>query len=237
MHPTLRLLSILFLAFLISSCGKQEQKVLLFGQVTESNRETIENTKAELEKLGTTQHFSTRFTDDATLFTEDSLKQYAALIFLYTSGEVLNDVQRADVERFAQAGGGVLGLDAQPEVSQAWPWYQEHISQESAQISLSSEQLGDQIKSAISSTALDYQLARTQRVPEETRFVKEVLDFNLNEPMELDELPGRGLLFVERRGALKLYDFQTATTKKITQLPLFYGNEDGLLGVAVDPKL
>ena len=75
-----------------------------------------------------------------------------------------------------------------------------------------------------------------QIIPEETRFVKEVLDFNLNEPMELDELPGRGILFVERRGAIKLYDFKTKATRKIAQQPLFYGNEDGLLGLAVDPN-
>lgn len=79
------------------------------------------------------------------------------------------------------------------------------------------------------------QLSTAQQVPEENRFVKEVLDFNLTEPMELDELPGRGLLFVERRGALKLYDFATASTKKLAQKSIFYGNEDGLLGIAVDP--
>ena len=73
-------------------------------------------------------------------------------------------------------------------------------------------------------------------MPEENRFVKEVLDFNLNEPMELDELPGRGLLFVERRGEIKLFDFQTNTTRTIAQQPVFYGNEDGLLGLAVDPN-
>lgn len=236
MHPIQRSLTILFLAFLVVSCGKQKDKILLFGQITESTAEAIENARAEIEKLGTTHQFTTRFTDDVNYLTEDSLKLYTALIFLHTSGETLGDVQRADVERFAQAGGGILGLEAQAEIPQAWPWYQQHMSQEAAQINLTSEQLGDQIKTSLSAPTLDYQLAQTQRVPEETRFVKEVLDFNLNEPMELDELPGRGLLFVERRGALKLFDFQTATTKKIAQMPLFYGNEDGLLGVAIDPN-
>ena len=83
---------------------------------------------------------------------------------------------------------------------------------------------------------LEYDLAKTERVPPEDRFVKKVLDFNLNEPMELDELPGRGILFVERRGVLKLYDFVKEETETIAQLNLFYGNEDGLLGLAVDPN-
>ena len=82
----------------------------------------------------------------------------------------------------------------------------------------------------------NYDLAKTDRVPPEDRFVKKILDFNLNEPMELDELPGKGILFIERRGALKLYNFKTEKTETIAQLELFYGNEDGLLGIAVDPN-
>lgn len=54
--------------------------------------------------------------------------------------------------------------------------------------------------------------------------------------MELDELPGEGILFVERRGAVKLYDFDTEKTTTLAQLDVFYINEDGLLGLAVDPN-
>ena len=89
---------------------------------------------------------------------------------------------------------------------------------------------------AIGKNSLDYTKVKSNRVPPENRFVKQVLDFNLNEPMELDELPGKGILFVERRGALKLFNFITEQTKTIAQLDLFYGNEDGLLGLAVDPN-
>ena len=92
------------------------------------------------------------------------------------------------------------------------------------------------IQYAMGNGQLNYQLAHTIPVPEENRFVKEVLDFNLEEPMELEELPGRGLIFVERRGAIKLYDFEYATTKTIAQLPVRYENEDGLMGIAVDPN-
>ena len=50
--------------------------------------------------------------------------------------------------------------------------------------------------------------------------------------MELDELPDQGILFVERRGALKLFDFKTEQTETIAQLDIFYGNEDGLLRIS-----
>lgn len=79
-------------------------------------------------------------------------------------------------------------------------------------------------------------LANKDIAPPENRFVKNVLDFNLDEPMELDELPGRGIIFIERRGPIKLYDFETAQTRQLADLEVFYENEDGLLGIAVDPN-
>lgn len=236
MNIILKSLLIISLGMLSISCEKEAKEILLFAQLTDSNRAAIEKAQAEIKELGKTEPFTVTLTEDANNLTEDFLREYATLIFLYTSGEVLDDVQRADVERFVQAGGELLGIEAMPEVKNEWAWYHQHMSMKSSQVSLDSDQLLARIQESIDGSGLNYQLAKTQRVPEETRFVKEVLDFNLNEPMELDELPGRGMLFVERRGALKLYDFETATTRKIAQQPLFYGNEDGLLGIAVDPN-
>ena len=39
----------------------------------------------------------------------------------------------------------------------------------------------------------------------------------------------------DRRGTIKLYDFATSITKVITQMDVRYENEDGLMGIAVDP--
>ncbi|MFK7936085.1 MAG: PQQ-dependent sugar dehydrogenase, partial [Saprospiraceae bacterium] len=89
---------------------------------------------------------------------------------------------------------------------------------------------------AMGDNQLDYAQATTLRVPEENRFSKQVLDFNLDEPMELDELGDRGIIFIERRGVLKLFEYETEQTKVLDSLAVFYANEDGLLGVAVDPN-
>lgn len=236
MNSITKLLLILSCSILLTSCANREKKLLLFAQITEDNRESVGDVKAHIEKLGEEQGFSTVLTEELDHFSQDALEQYASVIFLYTSGEVLDDVQRADLERFVQAGGGLLGLEAEPEVENEWAWYSEHMNKESSQLIIPSEGLAEQLNLSIGENRLNYQLAKTQRVPPENRFIKEVLDFNLTEPMELDELPGRGILFVERRGALKLYDFQTGNTRKLAQKSLFYGNEDGLLGIAVDPN-
>ncbi|MCF0069724.1 PQQ-dependent sugar dehydrogenase [Dyadobacter sp. CY261] len=72
--------------------------------------------------------------------------------------------------------------------------------------------------------------------PDENRFSKVILSENLNEPMELVVLPDGGVLVAERNGGLLLYDPATSKTEKIQQIPVFSKLEDGLLGIALDPK-
>ncbi len=71
--------------------------------------------------------------------------------------------------------------------------------------------------------------------PRPERFAKVILDQGLYEPMELDLLDDGRILFVERRGAVKIYDPQTAQTETIAELDVAINFEEGLLGVALDP--
>ncbi len=73
------------------------------------------------------------------------------------------------------------------------------------------------------------------QTPEENRFRKVELASNLDEPMELAVLPEGRVLFIERKGALKLFDPATANVKTLTVLPVFHDLEDGLLGLTLDP--
>jgi len=72
-------------------------------------------------------------------------------------------------------------------------------------------------------------------MPEENRFVKRVLDNYFNEPMELDLLPDNRIVFIERKGAIKLYDPETERVKTLTNLDVYSGEEDGLIGLAISP--
>jgi len=90
---------------------------------------------------------------------------------------------------------------------------------------------------------LNYALASTPRVPDENRFTKVVLAEKLDEPVELVVLNDNRVLFIERKGAIKLYTPEDGTVKTIYQLEVSHkyntGNgeaEDGLLGIGVDPN-
>ncbi|MEM6800767.1 MAG: PQQ-dependent sugar dehydrogenase, partial [Bacteroidota bacterium] len=75
-----------------------------------------------------------------------------------------------------------------------------------------------------------------QKIPEVNRFHFEDLVSNLNEPMELDFLPNGDILFIERRGILKHYEQATKRVQVVGEIPVNYINENGLLGMALDPK-
>jgi cytochrome c len=89
---------------------------------------------------------------------------------------------------------------------------------------------------AIGDNKVDYSLAHTYPLPDQSRFVKTVLASNLDEPMELDMLPDGRILFIERKGMIKLYDPERDYLSIVTKLPVFTEEEDGLLGIAVDPR-
>lgn len=208
----------------------------MFGIENPKNKELILSETASIKSILEGKEMEVVFYDTTSIFAEEELDAFQAIVFIQTSGEVLDDVQRADVERFVQAGGKILGIGALPEVPLEWPWYSRQMEKSTSILDPAAEDFQSTLESMITRGPLDYSLASTQKVPEENRFQKEVLDFNLNEPMELDEIKGKGILFIERRGSLKLFDFSTQKTKQVGTIPVTYINEDGLLGLAIDPN-
>lgn len=71
---------------------------------------------------------------------------------------------------------------------------------------------------------------------DDDRFQKIVLADDLNEPMELAVLPDGRVMFIERVGAIKLYDPQSEAVQLIRTMNVHSGHEDGLLGLALDPN-
>ncbi len=116
----------LFLTTLIVSCSQKrpgEPRVLVFTKTAGFHHASIPDGVKTIQKMGNERHFRVDTTSDARFFTEDSLKKYAAVIFLNTTGDVLNNYQQADFQRYIQAGGGYVGVHAASDCEYHWPWY------------------------------------------------------------------------------------------------------------------
>lgn len=83
---------------------------------------------------------------------------------------------------------------------------------------------------------LDYTKAKTKRAPEENRFTKTILDFNLDEPTEMSILPDGRIMFIERKGNVKLYDPADGKVKVINTFNVWTKSEDGMIGLTIDPN-
>ncbi|MBL7858234.1 MAG: ThuA domain-containing protein [Cyclobacteriaceae bacterium] len=83
---------------------------------------------------------------------------------------------------------------------------------------------------------LDYSKVKAKRVPEDNRFTKTVLDFNLDEPTEMTMLPDGRIIFLERKGTVKLYDPKDGKVSLINTFNIGTKFEDGMIGLAADPN-
>lgn len=118
---------LLFLALLVGafSCSKRsgKPKILVFSKTAAYHHESIADANAAIQKLGSQHGFDVDTTTNAAWFTEDSLKKYSAVIFVSTTGDVLNNFQEAAFERYIQAGGGYVGVHAATDGEYDWSWY------------------------------------------------------------------------------------------------------------------
>ncbi len=98
-------------------------EVLLFSGTGGYRHASIEPGIAAVKSLGKTQDFGVVTTEDAGYFTVDSLQRFAAVVFLNTSGDVLDTAQEAALEAYIKAGGGFVGIHGAAATEYEWEWY------------------------------------------------------------------------------------------------------------------
>jgi len=103
--------------------AKKTPKILVFSKTKGFRHASIGVGKLAIQKLGLEHNFAVDTTEDASKFTEENLKNYAAVIFLSTTGDVLDNTQQVAFERYIQAGGGYVGVHAATDTEYDWPWY------------------------------------------------------------------------------------------------------------------
>ncbi|MFC8923921.1 ThuA domain-containing protein [Cellulosimicrobium sp. NPDC057127] len=101
--------------------------VLVFSKTAGFRHGSIPAGIAAIQQLGADNGFSVTATEDAGAFTDDNLAQYEAVVWLSTTGDVLDDDQQAAFERYVQAGGGYAGVHAASDTEYDWPWYGELV--------------------------------------------------------------------------------------------------------------
>ncbi|HVS93886.1 MAG TPA: ThuA domain-containing protein [Mucilaginibacter sp.] len=114
---------ILLILATLSLTGFAKPKVLVFSKTAGFHHESIAVGIPAIIKLGQENNFDVDTTTDASKFTYDNLKQYAAVIFLSTTGTVFNDAEQEAFKKYIESGGGFVGIHAATDTEYGWPWY------------------------------------------------------------------------------------------------------------------
>lgn len=97
--------------------------VLLFSKTDGWHHESINEGVIAMRKLAEKHHFKLHWNENADLFNDDHLKQYHAVVFLNTTGNILNEEQQGAMERFIQSGKGFVGIHSASDTEYEWEWY------------------------------------------------------------------------------------------------------------------
>ena len=107
--------------------GTKQEKILVFTKTLAYSHPSIPSGVAGIRMLGKQNGFDVDSTNDSSLFTIDNLKQYSAVVFLSTTGDVLNDQQQNAFIKYIQSGKGFVGIHAAADAEYDWKWYNQLI--------------------------------------------------------------------------------------------------------------
>src|ERR1017187_9431554 len=92
---------------------------------------SITNGIVAINQLGDENGFHVDATEDASWFTATNLAKYRVVIFLSTSGNILNEDQQTALKNFIERGGGLAAIHAgvagDVATEGTWPWYGEAL--------------------------------------------------------------------------------------------------------------
>ncbi len=120
-----------FLLALSFSCNKEQenipptnnQQAIVFSKTAGFRHRSIEPGIAALQRIIEEQGMEMLATEDAEALREALQQQPAAVIFLNTTGDILNPGQEAEMERYIRNGGGFMGIHSATDTEYGWPWY------------------------------------------------------------------------------------------------------------------
>jgi type 1 glutamine amidotransferase len=110
-------------ASLAAESGDPRFTVLVFSKTTGFRHDSIPRGIAAIEALGAAHGFAVEATEDAARFSEAVLARYKVVVFLNTTGDILDAGEKAAFERYIRSGGGFVGIHSASDTEYGWPWY------------------------------------------------------------------------------------------------------------------
>lgn len=103
--------------------ARAADRILIMTKTAAFREDNIAPTRLALKNFFELKGLAVDTTENAALFTDSTLAKYKAVVFLKTSGDILDPSQQTAFEKFFQAGGGFLGIHSALDTEYDWPFY------------------------------------------------------------------------------------------------------------------
>jgi uncharacterized protein len=97
--------------------------VLVFTKTAGFHHDSIPAGIQAIRSLGVQNGFDVDDTADEAAFTDSNLSRYRVVVFLNTTGDILDLPQQVAFETFIHDGGGFVGIHSAADTEYDWPWY------------------------------------------------------------------------------------------------------------------
>lgn len=98
-------------------------RILVFSKTAGFRHTSIPVALRTIRAFGARNGFAVDATEDAAAFSDTNLTRYDAVVFLSTTGDVLDNRQQLAFQRFIRAGGGFAGVHSAADTEHDWAWY------------------------------------------------------------------------------------------------------------------
>lgn len=104
-------------------------RILVFTRTLEYRHASIPAGVAAVRELAGSEvaGLEVDATEEQAVFTPACLSRYAAVVFLSTSGDVLDNAGKAAFEGYVRGGGGFVGVHSAAATGYGWPFYGELV--------------------------------------------------------------------------------------------------------------
>jgi type 1 glutamine amidotransferase len=130
--PTTRAAAVLVLALSAAllvagasagAAAPAQLRILLFTKTAAFRHDSIPTAIQTIRELGAGVGIEVDATEEAGAFSDDGLRRYDVVVFLLTTGDVLDDGEQAAFQRYIRSGGGFVGVHSASDTEHDWPWY------------------------------------------------------------------------------------------------------------------
>lgn len=98
-------------------------KALLVTTTKGWHHESIHAGVLAIQQLGVKHYFDVVLFENPGGFTDKYLEQFRVVIFLNTTGDILDSAQQKVMERFIRSGKGFVGIHSASDTEYDWEWY------------------------------------------------------------------------------------------------------------------